>query len=276
MIAIGDLHGDYSQAIKVLKMVDVIDQNNKWKGKNTTTLVQTGDVVDRGPDTIKLYKLLKRLRKEAEIEGGLVVPLLGNHELMNLMEDYRYVTEEDIQTFGDLTQRKLMFTEKGWIGRYLRGLNLTAKIEDTIFCHGGIHPTFAEYGNTALNIITKKELSEKTPNELWNVELFGGDGPAWYRGYALETETEICNVLKSALKKLGVKRMVVGHTVQSNGKIRTRCEGRVILIDVGISAAYGGYQAALVLSEFTASAIYPSGMQVLRVPNENEEDKDEL
>lgn len=44
--------------------------------------VQTGDIVDRGKDTIALYHLFDELRVQAEAAGGAVVSLLGNHELM--------------------------------------------------------------------------------------------------------------------------------------------------------------------------------------------------
>lgn len=92
LIAVGDLHGDFESTIITLKMAGVIDDNLNWAAGDAT-FVQTGDVVDRGPDTISLYKLIIRLRKEALLEGGLVIPLLGNHEIMNLQDDLRYVTE---------------------------------------------------------------------------------------------------------------------------------------------------------------------------------------
>jgi len=34
--------------------------------------------------------------------------------------------------------------------------------------------------------------------------------------------------------------MVVGHTVQEDGKIKTKCNNKLILIDIGLSKFYGG------------------------------------
>lgn len=39
--------------------------------------VQTGDVVDRGPDTQKLYKWMRKLTEQAAEQGGKVVKLWG-------------------------------------------------------------------------------------------------------------------------------------------------------------------------------------------------------
>lgn len=46
IVAMGDLHGDYDNALNVLKMADVVDENGSWTG-NIDYFVQTGDIVDR-------------------------------------------------------------------------------------------------------------------------------------------------------------------------------------------------------------------------------------
>lgn len=46
IVAVGDLHGDFPNTIKVLQMADVIDQYGNWTG-NVDYLVQTGDIIDR-------------------------------------------------------------------------------------------------------------------------------------------------------------------------------------------------------------------------------------
>jgi hypothetical protein len=44
IVGIGDLHGDLPNALKVLKMTDVLDEDNNWSG-NIDILVQTGDII---------------------------------------------------------------------------------------------------------------------------------------------------------------------------------------------------------------------------------------
>lgn len=46
IIAIGDLHGDLPNALKVLRMAHVTDEHGDWSGE-VDFLVQTGDIVDR-------------------------------------------------------------------------------------------------------------------------------------------------------------------------------------------------------------------------------------
>ena len=45
IVAIGDLHGDLSNTLKVMKMTGVINDNNNWNPKGVDFLVQTGDIV---------------------------------------------------------------------------------------------------------------------------------------------------------------------------------------------------------------------------------------
>jgi len=35
--------------------------------------------------------------------------------------------------------------------------------------------------------------------------------------------------------------MIIGHTVQNYGEIHSRCNGKLILIDIGLSYCYGSY-----------------------------------
>lgn len=89
IFAIGDCHGDLKSTLRILKMAKIVNKQRNWIANNSI-LVQTGDIVDRGPDTIALYKLFQSLAEQAERAGGRVVSLLGNHEIMNMMGDLRY------------------------------------------------------------------------------------------------------------------------------------------------------------------------------------------
>jgi hypothetical protein len=42
--------------------------------------------------------------------------------------------------------------------------------------------------------------------------MYGTDGPLWYRGWALESDKEVCSSVDGVLKKTGVRRMIMGHT----------------------------------------------------------------
>ena len=46
IVAVGDLHGDYPNTLRVLQMADVVDEEGNWSGK-VDLFVQTGDIIDR-------------------------------------------------------------------------------------------------------------------------------------------------------------------------------------------------------------------------------------
>ena len=50
IVAIGDIHGDYTNYITTLRAAGLINKREKWAG-GKTHLVQTGDLPDRGPDS---------------------------------------------------------------------------------------------------------------------------------------------------------------------------------------------------------------------------------
>ena len=228
IIAIGDLHGDLQNALKVLGMAGIIDSQGNWMA-GATTLVQTGDIVDRGDDTIKLYKLFIKLRKQAKENGGKVVPLLGNHEVMNMQEDWRYVTQGDIESFGGIENRRFEWSREGWIGTYLRELGVAALVDGNVFFHGGANVKWARETVEGMNEAAKDALLHLSPDELSQVGLFGGDGPLWYRGFAQDDERVVCPLLDKALSYLNATRMIVGHTPQMSGHILSRCNNKVPL-----------------------------------------------
>ena len=99
IVAIADVHGAYQEFLGILERMGLIDTNHKWAG-GATIFVQVGDVPDRGPETRKALDLLMELEREAPAQGGKVIPLLGNHEVMLMMGDLRYTTPADFQSFA--------------------------------------------------------------------------------------------------------------------------------------------------------------------------------
>ena len=98
IVAIGDIHGDFNAWRTIAQSAGLMDANGHWAG-GTTIFVQTGDVPDRGPDTLQIIADLQRLQKEAPKAGGKVYALLGNHEVMNVTGDLRYVSQAEYAAF---------------------------------------------------------------------------------------------------------------------------------------------------------------------------------
>ncbi|HYS11536.1 MAG TPA: metallophosphoesterase [Myxococcales bacterium] len=87
--------------------------------------------------------------------------------------------------------------------------------------------------------------------------ILDADGPNWYRGAALCNEASESDVLKPLLEGLGVKRLVVGHTVTPSRRVSSRFGGAVIKLDTGMNrAVFQGHPAALLLEGGAAHAVY--------------------
>ncbi|RME24699.1 MAG: metallophosphatase [Deltaproteobacteria bacterium] len=260
VVAIGDLHADLDAALATLQLAGVADATGRWTG-GTTVLVQTGDLTDRGPDSKEVIELLMSLRQQAADAGGRVVPLLGNHELMNMMGDWRYVTPQDIADFGSVDARRAAFSVDGSLGRWLIELDVAALVDDTVFVHGGIGERFAALGVAGINAQVDRALHGQAPPD-----ILGEDGPLWNRALVMAPEPLACAELGRSLAALGARRMVVGHTPQPDGRILSRCNGQLLDIDTGISPYYGRHLAALEIVDGDARAIYPEGTADLPDP----------
>ena len=105
VVAIGDVHGDFDDFVAILQRTGLTDKQNHWSG-GKTTFVQVGDLLDRGPKPREVMDLMMALEKEAAPAGGRVVCLLGNHEMMNIMGDLRYVTPVNYASFADGNSEK--------------------------------------------------------------------------------------------------------------------------------------------------------------------------
>jgi hypothetical protein len=100
VVAIGDVHNNFDDFVAILRRTGLIDNANHWIG-GKTTLVQVGDLLDRGPKPREVMNLMMALEKESAQGGGRVVSLLGNHEMMNIMGDLRYVVPMNYASFAD-------------------------------------------------------------------------------------------------------------------------------------------------------------------------------
>ncbi|MEE4218596.1 MAG: metallophosphoesterase [Xanthomonadales bacterium] len=98
IVAVGDIHGDYDNYMATLEAAGLVDSKGKWSG-GQTHFVQVGDLPDRGPDTRKIIGHISQLAKQAKRKGGRVHSLIGNHEVMNVTGDLRYVHPGEYEAF---------------------------------------------------------------------------------------------------------------------------------------------------------------------------------
>lgn len=204
IIVIGDIHGDFKVLRDSLKLAELIDKDDNWIGGNTI-VVQVGDQIDRcrykykacnsvgatvddeGNDWV-ILKYMTELHNKASKSKGAVYSLVGNHELMNIDGDFRYVSHEGINEFNkdeykkdenfiadykrkhptkdpkDATGddvRRWMFSPGNPISNFLACTRKVALIiGSNLFVHGGILPKIAKKYRIEINSENpdKKEL----------------------------------------------------------------------------------------------------------------------
>lgn len=242
-VAISDVHGQYDIFIDLLQKHSIIDADNKWiYGEGHLVIV--GDMFDRGDMVTEIMWFLFFLEKEAKKAGGKVHVLLGNHELLVLHDDLRYIHPKYRYTMGVLKKSYTdLYSKKTVLGQWLRSKNITTVINNTAFVHGGysqqviekesslqvLNSTFKE------NVYDNKKIKQDSTDLI--SQLYFDNGPLWYRGYADPDGFDIQQA-NSILQTLGVTSIVVGHT--SMPRIVSVHDGKFILIDSSIKFGNSG------------------------------------
>jgi len=237
LLAIGDVHGEYDVLVKLLRNSGVIDENLDWNWGDGH-LVFIGDIFDRGDKVTECLYLIKKLQRQAIENKGKLHLLLGNHEVMVLMNDSRYVAPK----YKNMCQRLMMnyprfFAENTELGKWLRSLNSVVKVNDLLFVHGGLSPNLVDRGLSLEHINSDIRNSLSADNKMTHEELMKAiyfpENPLWYRGYLMKTRSySIINKeeLNKVLSYYNTRRIFFGHTEVES--IRFLYEGKVGAINV--------------------------------------------
>jgi len=188
VVAVSDIHGAYSGFVQILRKTSVIGDEHHWTGGDTH-LVIVGDTLDRGPDSRAAMDLLMALEAEALRSGGQIHVLIGNHEVMNLVGDLRYVARAEYAAFSDdessetrdgafrawlkrqgpdslsenphaqfdkqfppgFFAHRAAFSADGKYGSWLLDQPFIVVINGTAFVHGGLSQDVASRNTTNLN-----------------------------------------------------------------------------------------------------------------------------
>ena len=192
VVAFADVHGAYDELVGLLRSQGIVDGALRWSGADTQ-LVSLGDLVDRGPASRRVLDLLMRLEGEARAAGGAVHVLLGNHEVMNLAGDLRYVSAGEYAAFAGPEDDALReaawkrrierepaadraafdalhpagwfahrqaFSPEGRYGAWLLSRPFVLVVNDTAFAHGGLSPRVVELGLDETNRVLHRELAD--------------------------------------------------------------------------------------------------------------------
>ena len=298
IIVIGDIHGDYNLAVECLRIAKLIDDNMNWIGGNTV-VVQVGDQLDNcrpfdkkcndpmtdsnittsshnhtnEAEDVKVLNFFTEMHNKAAKQGGMVISLIGNHEIMNVMGNFNYVSYNDVDKFKNYKDpndpdKKFATGEEGRRHAFARG-NEYAKIMactrvssiiigDFLFTHAGVVPKFAD----KLNIKSKKDLYKLNYHiRRWLLGLINKDYIAdivnsssysifWDRILgslppSLNNNDPKCvEYLDPVLQLFKVGHMIIGHTPQyfiNKDGINETCNKKLWRVDIGGSFGFNAF-----------------------------------
>ncbi|MCF6239848.1 MAG: metallophosphoesterase [Bacteroidales bacterium] len=247
IMAIGDLHGGFDELCTFLINNKITDEDLNWTwGKGH--LVFAGDVFDRGNKVTECFWLIYKLEQEAALAGGKVHLILGNHEIMELSGDKRYLADKYIHLCNRLNYNySELYSDKTILGKWIRTKNIVLIINNILFVHGGISPKLIQQkismqniNQTVKNILNRPNMEAKNPTEEL---IMGASGPLWYRGYVKLPDSYYRSTgqkfdfteekLNTILKFYKVNTIVFANTHVS--KIQAMYHGKLYGIDIEFS-----------------------------------------
>lgn len=250
IVIIGDIHGDIRRFKDILIDAKIINKNIEWIAEpKNTIVVQMGDQVDsinRDPSLeewevlpdVEMIYFTNLLHKIALSKGGRVISLIGNHELMNSIGNYSYVSSKSLNE--DVRKRHDLFKPSGALSAILSQRPIVVKIGKLLFCHAGLtmehlnvltkHGKDISYINSIWKNFIKNGAVLVEDKEIFDTVILGNEGILWTRD--LNDTGDVAKMLDS----IGCHYMFVGHTVVDRVKIINE---RVWYTDTGISRAFG-------------------------------------
>lgn len=241
ILVLGDPHGNMECFIDVLQANKVIDDQYKWMYENNHLMI-VGDIFDRGDDVVQILWLVYKLEEEARKAGGKVSFIYGNHEIMVLANDLRYVNDkykELAEVYATEMKYSDFFSTDTELGRWLAERNTIEVIGKDLFVHAGLSLPVCDTNlsipeiNQELSQGLNKSGKERKIQSKYSNLLFTTNGPVWYRGLVDATKDQAITKeedLDLILAHFNAERIIVGHTIFDD--ITTFFNQKVIAINV--------------------------------------------
>jgi hypothetical protein len=269
-----------------LVTLQIVTSDFKWiANPPNTVVVQLGDQIDgldrtgrcdeeeeawdKGKLDLSVMFTMEKLDTCA-IEaggGGRVLSIIGNHELLNVVHEFAYVSKTSLQITG-VHERKRMFARghmdymdymnpnEGICTQILARRNVILKVGPYVFCHAGLlieHLQVLQdhnigdvnYMNTLMRRFLLGEPFEPRDAHIFNAVIASDKGILWNRLYAnllvdadahANSKCAIQEGLESVLRATNSSCMFVGHNVVNN--ITSAANNGIFFADAGLSRAF--------------------------------------
>ena len=234
LLVFSDIEGEFCSFIDLLKKCNVITKRGNWKfGRGH--IVFCGDIFDRGSEVSPLLWFLYKLEKQAQTKGGYVHVILGNHDIMNLNGNIRYIHKKYHQSAKVLNMNyKTFYDENTELGKWLRSKNIIEKIGDKLFVHAGLSKGILDkdMNLNEINSLCRSYYDHPYPYNSIPDSLrvfFNSKGLFWYRGWMKDSD-ETKSEVDRALDFYDCKHIFIGHSIVD--EICKLFDGKVFAVDV--------------------------------------------
>lgn len=258
--AVGDLHGDLNVTARLLSAVGLISTTTPfhWTGGNKL-LVVLGDVIDKGTAALAIIDLLSTIEPEARAAGGQVIVTLGNHEaefLADPSDSKSLVFQTELMAKG-LDPERVAAGETKY-GAWLLNRPLAALIDGWFFSHAGNNENRSvDELITKYQTVVNDHIAASGRPGFLDPAILGRnsvlEAQAWWQGSTAGSTA----VIDANLSALPAEHLVFGHEPgdvafpdepqgeRRKGQLVQRYDGRIFMIDAGMSYAIGYSEGAL-------------------------------
>jgi len=166
---IGDIHGDYQCLVHCLvdlcnvATISSVEQDIKfnesnreildWENNNNSVVIFCGDLIHRKRfadcvlddecSDVFIIKTLIRLKKSAQKNGGNIILISGNHEIMSITDP----SDESYTSKKNIDQNTKYFSQHNFVNNYISNSYAWIKINDIMIAHGGLCSDYLNFLN---------------------------------------------------------------------------------------------------------------------------------
>lgn len=250
---IGDLHGDPRGFTAALRISKLIDNNGNWCG-NDSLCILCGDVLDglsrmdTNPtiteyDELLCLRIIFNLKEQAQKQGGELIWITGNHDIMAVMGDNHYLDKTQAKGYGNKGRQYWYKAGSGILSYYMSKICVVVGIYDTLLLsHAGITKDhidipIEEYTN-ALRLFLDRGMLTSVFSKIYHSKSM-----MIHRKYDIQPDAIIPHTFIKNFprinQKYNVTTQVIGHNFRPSIQCITVKQHKLFLIDTGISRSFG-------------------------------------
>lgn len=248
IFTIGDIHGDYNRMILLLRKHNIIDENDSWiAGGNK--LICIGDYTDRGKQGLRVINTLMRLESEAEVAGGQIITLLGNHDAMMYAMAEHTRSNDSIRSWmpdcfnynGGLSDELEAISLKADIIHWLQSRPAMFKYNNVLWQHVDSVLCYTKHIKSTEKISTESinnYFQNKMKTAIGACDIFNDMCDYRYWDQTNSTVVDPEQHINDYMEEMGVNTIIHGHTRFKGNDPQFYFGGKIINVDGSLSEGY--------------------------------------